>query len=127
MSKNVGCLLHKEKDTNTKRVKTYTPHHHQNGTMEPNILSGGDAGSMLSTASLKRIAQFIAIVGMFVIEAIIHYNIGRDGRISMKKLPSGGEWLRIIGVVMFFGALSIAVGELLSALFTTYTTTSVQE
>ena len=95
--------------------------------MEPNILSGGDAGSMLSTASLKRIAQFIAIVGMFVIEAIIHYNIGRDGRISMKKLPSGGEWLRIIGVVMFFGALSIAVGELLSALFTTYTTTSVQE
>jgi len=53
----------------------------------------------------------------FTLEALIHFNIGKSGHISLRLLPDRKELIRIISVVLLFSLLSAATTELLTILF----------
>lgn len=63
---------------------------------------------------------FLTTTIFFVLEALIHYNIGKTGHITLSKLPSIQEFVKIVGVVMLFSFLSVLV----SGFLTTYMNTS---
>ena len=77
------------------------------------------------TESKSRIAVNTIITFVtFVIEAILHYNIGKTGRISFRYLPGRKDLWRIAVVVAFFSVISEAVSILVNRLFPEQTMTT---
>lgn len=65
-------------------------------------------------AKLSSIIAFTTTTVFFVLEDLLLYNIGKTGKITFRKIPSLGEFLRIVAVVMFFALMSILVAVFLS-------------
>jgi len=59
--------------------------------------------------SLKLFVSFLTTTVFFVVEAMIHYNIGKTGHISLRQIPSLREFVKIVGVVMMVSFLSVLV------------------
>lgn len=53
----------------------------------------------------------------FFVEALLHFNIGKTGRISLTSFPSNKEMLKIVFVVAFFSILSGFVATMISGWF----------
>lgn len=70
----------------------------------------------LLTMSTLLITFFITTL-FFVAEAIIHYNIGKTGEITMRRIPSRREMVKIVLVVMLFAFFSVTVSEMISRMF----------
>jgi len=67
--------------------------------------------------SSHAIVVFCVTVFFFVIEAIVHYNIGKTGRVFGMELPSRTELGKIIIVVVFFAFLSTMASSLINSIF----------
>lgn len=65
------------------------------------------------------IATFMTTTFFFIVEALIHFNIGKTGRISLSVMPSRKELTSIVTVVVIFAFMSVVVGEMISRLIGT--------
>ena len=65
--------------------------------------------------TLKMFVTFVTTVMFFVVEALIHYNIGKTGHISLRQVPSFREFVKIAGVVMVVSFMSVLVSEFINA------------
>ena len=65
-------------------------------------------------SSLKMFVTFATTTMFFVVEAMIHYNIGKTGHISLSQIPSIREFVKIAGVVMLFSFMSVLVSEFIN-------------
>ena len=45
----------------------------------------------------------------FFMEALIHYNLGKTGQLSISRFPRRGELVRLIFTIAFFSFLSAVV------------------
>jgi len=66
-------------------------------------------GRTIRTAVTTTIVTFT----FFFLEALLHYNIGRNGQISLNSFPGPNELGSIVGTVALFAALSGIVSSLL--------------
>ena len=63
------------------------------------------------------ITSLLVTALFFTVEALLHFNIGKTGHISLRYLPDRKELVRIVSVVLLFSLLSAATTELLTIIF----------
>ena len=60
---------------------------------------------MTLTYIQKSIIQFVVVCCFFYVEAIIHFNIGKTGKLSF-AIPDCRENIKIFCIIVFFAGLS---------------------
>lgn len=70
-----------------------------------------------SKAVWVTVTSLVVTAVFFTLEALLHYNIGKTGQISLRMIPSRKELFRIVAVVLLFSLLSAGTTELLTILF----------
>ena len=87
--------------------------------------SGSGSGKACSCPKLKpryisfarwvrlTLVSFAVTTLFFTLEALLHYNIGKTGKLGLSHFPPAKEALEIVGVVMIFAALSAATAILI--------------
>lgn len=60
------------------------------------------------------IVTFSSTIAFFLLEAILHYNIGKTGHITLKHFPGFKDFVKIVSVVVLFAFLSTVVAELIN-------------
>jgi len=73
---------------------------------------------MLDITNLQSLViPFLVTLFFFYIEACIHFNMGKYGKLGC-KIPPFRENIQIIGIISFFSSLSISATYLLKIYFT---------
>lgn len=57
------------------------------------------------------LVSFVVTTLFFTVEALMHYNIGKTGKIGLSEVPPFREQLEMVGTVMIFSALSAFASE----------------
>lgn len=94
------------------------PSRNGNGTPKaPSGMGGSRVGELQFGVSFERIPKrrrhliaatvaFIVTTVFFSLEALLHYNIGKDGKLGLSNLPPPKEMLHIVLVVALFSFFS---------------------
>lgn len=64
--------------------------------------------------SFKMFVTFVTTTLFFIVEALLHYNIGKTGHITLQKIPSLREFVKIVAVVMVVSFISVSVSEFIT-------------
>jgi len=65
------------------------------------------------------VVAFLATGFWFFLEALIHYNIGKNGHFMPTSFPEGEELLLIVGSIIVCSALSTATASFVSSMLAT--------
>lgn len=57
------------------------------------------------------LVSFVVTTLFFTVEALMHYNIGKTGKLGLSEVPPFHEQLEMVGTVMLFSALSAFASE----------------
>ena len=70
-----------------------------------------------TTSSLATNINLFVTFGFFLLEAILHFNIGKTGRIGLSVMPSFKEFMKIAAIVAFFSIMSVIVANYITEFF----------